>query len=180
MKRLNVIACAAALLGAVSCSPVGSSFPGTSATARGGGVAVEGGGAPLGSVGGNERATSGDLRQIREQRQAVGGEQLIHSGRAGSGAGGIGGQQSGSGAGSWSGSEDVPVAELPPLEIDYRYAMPVPGRGGWVYNPYTNRPVDVRGVESGRLIYDERDPANRQEDGTLKPVSEMPNKFRVP
>ena len=69
---------------------------------------------------------------------------------------------------------------LPPMNIDYPYAIPVPGRKGWVFNYYTNRPVDVRGVESGRLIYDERDPENRNPDGTLKPVAEMPNKFRVP
>lgn len=66
------------------------------------------------------------------------------------------------------------------MEIGYRYAMPVPGRPGWVYNPFTHTSVDARGVESGRLIYDETDPANRNPDGTLKPIEQMPHKFRVP
>lgn len=80
-----------------------------------------------------------------------------------------------------SGGPSEPLAQaLPPLDIDYRYAMAVPGRKGWVYNPYTNSPVDVRAVASGYLIYDEKDPANRNPDGTLMPVSEMPHKFRVP
>jgi hypothetical protein len=68
----------------------------------------------------------------------------------------------------------------PPADIGYRYAMPVPGRKGWVYNPYTMNSVDVRGVASGRLVYDFKDPANRNPDGTLMSPSEMPHKFRVP
>ncbi len=172
---------AGALLGAVSCSPVGGPLA-RGAAPSGGARAVSqggGGGAALaGTAGSNARLTSGELRQLREQREGVENERLIRSGSGG---------QTG---GRWNGSTPGPNREapfdesnlppLPPLRTDYQYALPVPGRNGWVYNPYTNRPVDVRGVESGRLIYDERDPENRNEDGTLKPVAEMPNKFRVP
>ena len=125
-----------------------------------------------GGTGSGEQATSGELRELREQREAQGSsERLIHAGQGASGTSGSGGVEP---------FDEASLPPLPPLSIDYRYALPVPGRQGWVLNPFTNRPVDVRGVESGRLIYDERDPENRYEDGTLKPVAEMPNKFRVP
>ncbi len=181
MKHGSLAMVAGVLFGVVSCSPVGefssaqqsagqaqtSSLPG-SPTFRA---------TPQGSLGGNERVTSGDLRNLREQREAAGSEHLIHNGR---GHGGEIPREQRTGSGDPNYDEDGVLATLPPLDIDYRYAVPVPGRKGWVYNPFTNRPVDVRGVDSGRLIYDERDPANRDENGNLRPVAEMPNKFRVP
>ena len=177
---------AGALLGAVSCTPIGGeALQGANSGALGsegaGRAAQQGSNALAGTGSSGARATSGELRRLREQREGVGREQLIHAGNQGSrtALGGVGGSSSPNA----SGGELVDAAHLPPLpplNIDYRYAVQVPGRNGWVYNPYTNRPVDVRGVESGRLIYDERDPENRNEDGTLKPVAQMPNKFRVP
>lgn len=182
MKPWVMIAMAGALLGAVSCTPVGnSSFnngagPGRIANGGAGifsGRGNQSSGVPAGSAGSGARATVGELKKLREQREAAGGERLI-----------AGGGSSGSGAPAGYDDEGpvdpANLPPLPPISIDYRYAMPVPGRKGWVYNPFTNRPVDVRGVESGRLIYDERDPENRNSDGTLKAVSQMPNKFRVP
>ena len=167
-----------ALLGAVSCAPLSNTAAtGVGAAASGVGQATgrgsESTGVLAGSVGTGTRATSGELRELREQRERLGNEQVINEGR--------GFEENSSLVSSGEevlNAQDLPP--LPPLNIEYRYAVPVPGRKGWVYNPYTNRPVDVRGVESGRLIYDERDPENRNEDGTLKSVAEMPNKFRVP
>ena len=180
-KFWSLIAMAGALLGAVSCTPVGGAYRGVNGAPGAGPGFVSGGGsaAPVvttgspGSASSGARATSAELRQLREQRAGIGGEQVINSG----------GRRSSSGGGASLGGYDGDGAydsNLPPINIEYPYAIPVPGRKGWVFNYYTNRPVDVRGVESGRLIYDERDPENRNPDGTLKPVAEMPNKFRVP
>ncbi|MGJ8725575.1 MAG: hypothetical protein ACSHYB_13535 [Roseibacillus sp.] len=181
MKRWSLIAMAGALLGVVSCTPMGGTFQGgsgaTGSGARSGIVAGGGSATPVGTEGSSARATSGDLRQLREQREGMGSAQVINSGVGRSASGGVGLNSGGSSQGEGY-EENLPP--LPPMNIDYPYAIPVPGRKGWVFNHYTNRPVDVRGVESGRLIYDERDPANRNSDGTLKPVAEMPNKFRVP
>ena len=42
-------------------------------------------------------------------------------------------------------------------------AKPVPGRPGYVFNPYTNQIVDVRGLPPGQLVRDPADPVpNRQ------------------
>jgi len=49
----------------------------------------------------------------------------------------------------------------------YRYALQIPGKEGFVFNPFTNNPVDVRGIPSGTLV---RDP----QDGDAN------HKFRVP
>lgn len=171
----------AACLGFVSCSPMGG-YPG--AQSRGvGSQGVSGAGAAgnsgasvasgAGSVGSAlGRPTASELQELRQRREAQGASSGSNS--AGEGDGSVG--SSGVETLSDSGAE----APLPPMEIGYRYAMPVPGRSGWVYNPFTHTSVDARGVESGRLIYDETDPANRNADGTLKPIEQMPHKFRVP
>ena len=60
-------------------------------------------------------------------------------------------------------SNSAPVAPKP----TYRYALPIPGKEGFVFNPFTNNPVDVRGIPSGTLV---RDPQDSNSD----------HKFRVP
>mgnify|MGYP001827734096 CR=1 FL=1 len=50
---------------------------------------------------------------------------------------------------------------------NYPYALPIPGKDGFVFNPYTNNPVDVRGIPSGTLVRDPQDP-------------NADHKFRVP
>jgi hypothetical protein len=54
-----------------------------------------------------------------------------------------------------------------PPKPNYPYALPIPGKDGFVFNPYTNNPVDVRGIPSGTLV---RDPQDSNGD----------HKFRVP
>ena len=49
----------------------------------------------------------------------------------------------------------------------YRYALQIPGKEGFVFNPFTNNPVDVRGIPSGTLVRDPQD-------------SDPNHKFRVP
>ncbi|MEJ6578208.1 MAG: hypothetical protein QNL33_11145 [Akkermansiaceae bacterium] len=49
----------------------------------------------------------------------------------------------------------------------YRTAVKIPGKSGFVYNPWTNKAVDVRGIPSGELV---RDPQDSNPD----------HKFRVP
>lgn len=176
-QSIRIALAVGAMLAAVSCVPIGQPIPGTGTSAR---TASTGGGGGSGSVslpgqaGVGSQLNSDEIRQLRNSQGQSEQEVVISSG-------GNRGSTSGSNAnraGEYTDAFDLPP--LPAITVQYRYAVPVPGRKGWVYNPYTNRPVDVRGVESGRLIYDERDPANRYEDGTLKPVAEMPNKFRVP
>lgn len=50
---------------------------------------------------------------------------------------------------------------------NYRTAIAIPGKPGFVYNPWTNKAVDVRAIPSGQLI---RDPNDGNPD----------HKFRVP
>ena len=40
----------------------------------------------------------------------------------------------------------------------FPYASSVPGRKGFVFNPYTQAKVDVRGIASGTLVSDPRNP----------------------
>jgi hypothetical protein len=49
----------------------------------------------------------------------------------------------------------------------YRYALQIPGKEGFVFNPFTNNPVDVRGIPSGTLVRDPQD-------------NDANHKFRVP
>ena len=54
-----------------------------------------------------------------------------------------------------------------PQKPNYPYALAIPGKDGFVFNPYTNNPVDVRGIPSGTLVRDPQDP-------------NADHKFRVP
>lgn len=45
-----------------------------------------------------------------------------------------------------------------PVRNDYPRAVPIPGKDGYVFNPYTNNPVDVRGIPSRTLVNDPQDP----------------------
>lgn len=60
-----------------------------------------------------------------------------------------------------------PSGMKPKMVNGYLEALPVPGREGFVFNPYTEKIVDVRGINSGSLI---RDPGDPNQD----------HKFRVP
>ncbi|WP_156817094.1 hypothetical protein [Rubritalea marina] len=51
--------------------------------------------------------------------------------------------------------------------VTYPYATKVPNRPGFVFNPYTQNQVDVRGIPSGTLVLDPND-------------NNTANKFRVP
>ena len=46
----------------------------------------------------------------------------------------------------------------PPKKKDYRVAVPIPGKEGFVFNPFTNDPVDVRAIPPGTLVRDPNDP----------------------
>jgi hypothetical protein len=58
-------------------------------------------------------------------------------------------------------------ASNPPSRKDYRVAIPIPGKEGFVFNPFTNDPVDVRAIPPGTLVRDPNDP-------------DPEHKFRVP
>ncbi len=54
---------------------------------------------------------------------------------------------------------DVPTGPvIPPPKQDYREGIPIPGKPGFVFNPFTNRPVDVRAIPPGTLVRDPEDP----------------------
>ena len=55
----------------------------------------------------------------------------------------------------------------PPTPATYPYATKVPGKQGFVFNPYTKNQVDVRGIPQGTLV---RDPYD----------NDKTHKFRVP
>lgn len=55
----------------------------------------------------------------------------------------------------------------PKPKADYPFATPVPGKEGFVFNPYTNSRVDVRGLARGLLVLDPHD-------------ADPNHKFRVP
>jgi hypothetical protein len=66
----------------------------------------------------------------------------------------------------------VPPTDIPPAppvtgKKNYPTAAPVPGKEGFVFNPYTHNIVDVKGIASGKLC---RDPEDTDET----------HKFRVP
>ncbi len=44
------------------------------------------------------------------------------------------------------------------VKAGYPRAIPIPGKEGYVFNPHTNNPVDVRGIPSGTLVEDPQDP----------------------
>lgn len=56
---------------------------------------------------------------------------------------------------------------VPAAPATYPYATKVPGKQGFVFNPYTKNQVDVRGIPQGTLV---RDPYD----------SDTTHKFRVP
>ncbi|MGE9268917.1 MAG: hypothetical protein ACQKBY_12545 [Verrucomicrobiales bacterium] len=58
------------------------------------------------------------------------------------------------------------TAPKPKPKPKYDTALAIPGREGFVFNPHTNEPVDVRGIPSGSLVTDPNDAEGR--------------KFRVP
>jgi len=58
-------------------------------------------------------------------------------------------------------SQPKPVAPKPDPKPDpkpgHPRAIPIPGKEGYVFNPFTNNPVDVRGIPSGTLVQDPQD-----------------------
>ena len=62
---------------------------------------------------------------------------------------------------------DPNVTGAPTAPATYPYATKVPGKQGFVFNPYTKNQVDVRGIPQGTLV---RDPYD----------SDKTHKFRVP
>jgi hypothetical protein len=45
---------------------------------------------------------------------------------------------------------------------DYAFANPVPGKEGFVFSPYNNKLIDVRGIASGTLVQDPTYPASEK------------------
>lgn len=56
----------------------------------------------------------------------------------------------------------IPEPQPKPQRPKYRVASSVKGRPGFVYNPFTWNPVDVRGYRSRSIVVDPNDPAGRK------------------
>lgn len=65
-----------------------------------------------------------------------------------------------------SNGEDTTIAPKP-KKTNYPTASAVPGKAGFVFNPYTHSIVDVKGIASGKLVKDPED-------------ADPTHKFRVP
>ena len=50
------------------------------------------------------------------------------------------------------------LAPVAPVVKSYPIAIPIPGKPGWVYNPYNNNPVVIQGIPSGKTVLDPQDP----------------------
>lgn len=56
-------------------------------------------------------------------------------------------------------SDQTPSVETNPnRKKTYQTARKIPGKSGYVFNPWTMEPVDVRGIPSGSLVQDPNDP----------------------
>ncbi len=64
-------------------------------------------------------------------------------------------------------AENNTVSAPKPAKPNYPTATAVPGKEGFVFNPYTQNIVDIRGVASGKLVRDPED-------------ADLTHKFRVP
>ena len=102
---------------------------------------------PEGAQGENEPITSDQQKQLRDQQDTVSSDEPASSG-----------------------SDDTPVDVPAPPEpkTDYPRGLAIPGKPGFVFNPYNNNPVDVRGIPPGTLVIDPADPEKDK------------HKFRVP
>lgn len=93
--------------------------------------------------------TSEQQRQIEENRQRLEQEAANQTAEGG----------------QWTDPNQSLPVQAP--KSKYPTAVPVPGKPGFVFNPYTNNIVDVRGIGPGRLCRDPEDP-------------DPNHKFRVP
>ncbi len=74
------------------------------------------------------------------------------------------------GAGETDGPDEIKKKEVVSEESpkpaekkrDYPVASKVPGQDGFVLSPYNNRKIDVRGMESGKLVSDPLYPASEK------------------
>ena len=56
-------------------------------------------------------------------------------------------------------TSSITTPSLPqPATTNYPVAIPIPGKPGYVYNPYNNNPVYVEGIPSGKTVRDPKDP----------------------
>jgi hypothetical protein len=96
---------------------------------------------------GEQTITSEEQRQIEENRKRLEQESYRNTE-----------------TGQWNQANNNPSSATKPK---YPTASPVPGKPGFVFNPYTHNIVDVKGIASGRLCRDPEDP-------------DPSHKFRVP
>jgi outer membrane biosynthesis protein TonB len=72
----------------------------------------------------------------------------------------LGKTETGTGGGSTTGGETGSGGKTE--RKDYQFASPVPGKTGFVFSPYNNKVIDVRGIPSGMLVQDPTYPASEK------------------
>ncbi|MGB2403166.1 MAG: hypothetical protein ACPIA7_07115 [Akkermansiaceae bacterium] len=107
--------------------------------------------------------TSEEQRRIEENRQLL--EQQAANGGVNGAASQYGNQPAE--GGQWTEPNVNNTSPVAPTKSKYPTATAVPGKPGFVFNPYTHNIVDVKGIGSGRLCRDPEDP-------------DPNHKFRVP
>lgn len=100
--------------------------------------------APLTAPDGQQSLTTEEQRQLQENRERLDRERRERE---------LNGPNGGSSA--------------PSTKPKYPTASAVPGKAGFVFNPYTHNIVDVKGIGSGKLVRDPED-------------NDPTHKFRVP
>jgi hypothetical protein len=58
------------------------------------------------------------------------------------------------------GGSDIP--KPPERKSEIQVARPVPGKPGFVFSPFNNKVIDVKGIPSGRLVADPTYPASEK------------------
>jgi hypothetical protein len=60
--------------------------------------------------------------------------------------------------GGEEGDKPKPPVDKPDIPV----ARPIPGKPGMVFSPFNNKPIDVKGIPSGRLVADPTYPASEK------------------
>jgi hypothetical protein len=59
-------------------------------------------------------------------------------------------------------ADKTPAKKPEEAKAEIRVAKPVPGKPGFVFSPFNNKIIDVKGIPSGRLVADPTYPASEK------------------
>ena len=108
-----------------------------------------------------------DIKEREDQKEAEAAQAAAAKKKAEDAAAWRAKQASSSAAASLPNTQPSYTPPVAPVKKFYPTAAAAPGRLGYVFNPYTQSLVNVKGIASGRLVVDPND-------------SDPTHKFRVP